>query len=106
MHVSFVAPIRGGIMRRFLLCVLLFSCKRDLDLPSRSPGSISGRLVVSQPGSPDPVPAAGASVQLLESNVAAVANAEGRFFLSPITVTTGSLLVRFDPQPDGSFALQ
>ncbi|MFN2548023.1 MAG: fibrinogen-like YCDxxxxGGGW domain-containing protein [Myxococcales bacterium] len=93
----------GGIA----IALAAAACARVLEVPAPpGPGSVSGRLVFAVPGVPEPQPAAGAHVQLLHSNVAADSNSTGRFTLTPILTATGTLLIQFDRQADGTFARQ
>src|SRR5207302_10125017 len=80
-------------------------CHRELDVPAVQPGSLSGRLVTERPGDV-PAAASGATLQLLQSNVRAVSNGEGRFVLAPLTARDGDILVQFDLRADGTFARQ
>lgn len=92
---------------RHLWLAALVACTRTLDVPpAPGPGSLSGRLVIALPGVAETQPAAGAQLRLLHSNVSSIANADGRFTLSPILDKTGTVLVQFDARADGSFGRQ
>lgn len=86
--------------RRALIWPLLLAlgCELPIALPGApeppKPGTLSGRLVLEQPATGKVVAAAGATVQLLGTNVTSIANEEGRFVLGPILGDEGTILFR------------
>lgn len=90
------------------LCVVLTACEAtELLLPEPpGQGAMSGRLLVAKPGVGEPVPATGALVQLLHTNVRTTSNDAGRFTLTPISIERGAVLVQFEQKADGSYARQ
>ncbi|MBS2029587.1 MAG: hypothetical protein JST54_16915 [Deltaproteobacteria bacterium] len=91
-------------MRRpvLLLLALLCGCSRSFDAPVASqPGTLYGRVVVQRSASGELEPAGGARVGLLGSSLATTCGSDGRFLLSGITITDGTLLVEFDSDGDG-----
>ncbi len=78
-------------------------CTRNLELPAPpGAGSIQGSVVYAEPGQSTLRPATGATIELLGSSVATLAQGEDAFFtLTPIAVETGALLIRLDLNNDG-----
>lgn len=100
-------------MRRALAvaCLLAGStCSRSLTVPDAppapAPGSISGRVVVAQPGRTTVLPAIGADIILLDTGQSVRAAPSGHFRLEGITRTTGRLLFRYDSNTDGRYDRQ
>src|SRR5512137_1788859 len=79
--------------------LLLAGCSRDLTLPPPpappGPGAVYGKVVVAQPGSVDRLPVSGAVVEVLSTGLSTRTSVTGDFFLSGITSTRGTLLVRW-----------
>ncbi len=92
-------------LRPAVALLLLSSGCFDLPLPSPpgvgAPGAVTGRVVWQRPGRLTPQAANGASVFLLGTNLAAMANDDGRFGLEGVTRSEGTLLIRFDADRDG-----
>lgn len=79
----------------------------DLQLPSRpGPLTVSGRVVVEEPGTGRKLPAAGAAIELSKSNVSIRAAADGRFTLKQLPSRDATVSVRWDPDGDGRFDFQ
>jgi len=92
--------------RAGLLVVVLAAtaCSRDLSLPAppaASQGSLSGTVVVAQPGLSTKQPASGARIELLGTGRIAFADAQGRFVLANLDATASQLLIQFDPMGTG-----
>ncbi|MBX7117088.1 MAG: hypothetical protein K1X64_22405 [Myxococcaceae bacterium] len=90
----------------FVLAALLVGaagCTRNLELPAPpGAGSIQGSVVYAEPGQSTLRPATGATIELLGSSVATIAQGDDAFFtLTPIAVETGALLIRLDLNNDG-----
>ncbi len=94
--------------RRLLLGVLLSfaACSRSLELPNPpappGPGSIQGSVVFAKPGQSTLVAAKGATIEILGTSLTTTSLESGYFTLSPIPVSSGALLLRFDADGDGS----
>lgn len=68
---------------------------RELTVPERpGPGSVTGRVLLAEPGEAERKPAAGAEVRLLGSGQATTTTPAGTFTLQPVAVTQGLMLVR------------
>jgi alpha-tubulin suppressor-like RCC1 family protein len=75
-----------------------FTACLDTQLPpSPGPGSITGRVLVASPGEPLGVPAAGASVSLVEAGLVVSTSADGRFTLSPVNQSMGTVEIAAGP---------
>lgn len=77
--------------------VFLAACLDTQLPPSPGPGSITGRVLVASPGEPLGVPAAGASVSLVEAGLVVTASADGRFTLSPVNQSVGTVEIAAGP---------
>jgi sugar lactone lactonase YvrE len=86
--------------------LLLAGCNRDLTLPPPpappGPGAVYGKVVVAQPGSADRLPVSGAVVEVLSTGLTTRSSVTGDFFLSGLTATQGTLLVRWDSTGTGT----
>src|ERR1700677_4470470 len=91
------------IARRTLLVLLLLGgCQRSFPAPTPTgPGTVYGNVVYQQPGSDQPSPASGATVQLLGSSLTTTAHNDGTFLMSGIETGAGTLLFSF-AAPGGS----
>ncbi len=84
------------------VCLLAGGCVVDLELPPPpGPASLSGTLVYAIPGKTQLAPAKGASVEVQNSSLRAVANDEGFFQLDKLSAQSGTLVFRFDLNGDG-----
>ncbi|MBL9039632.1 MAG: carboxypeptidase regulatory-like domain-containing protein [Archangium sp.] len=93
--------LRAGAL--WVGAVLLAGCF-DLEVPPkpvRGPGTIRATLVTAVPGRSDTVPAAGATVALLETSLSAVADADGNVRLEGIPTSSGRLMFSVDVDRDG-----
>lgn len=86
---------------RFLAAVLVLFCGcRDLTVPDKQVGRVSGFIVLSNAsGVPDP--ASGAIVTVAGTSIGAVASSQGAFSIGPITSATGALVLSLDVDHDG-----
>lgn len=90
MRLSFVASC-------WFVSLCFQGCTRDLTLPEApGPGSITGRVLLAEPGRIDKAPLANAEVRILGSGFATVTSPAGTFALASVELTTGLLLVRAD----------
>lgn len=80
-------------MRRLALCavVVCCSCLDTTVPPTPGSGTITGRLLVAAAGTPTGVPAANAHVTLVESGLDVATGDDGRFEISPVLTTRGTL---------------
>jgi len=88
----------------FAFLVSLGGCRStELPAPPAPPGvgSIQGTVVYARPGQSALVPAKGATIELLGTSVLTTSAESGYFSLTPIPVTTGAVLLRFDANEDG-----
>jgi hypothetical protein len=86
-----------------LVAVAVFSSCRDTSLPDpKRAGTLSGHVVRAVPGWSRPLPAEGATVEILGSGLSATVDAEGNFLLDGIAKADGQLLIRFDADADGA----
>ena len=75
----------------------LSGCNRDLSFPAPpGPGSVSGRVVLAEPGSTEKRPLAGAEVRVLGSGLATTTSPGGTFTLENLELTSGLLLVHVE----------
>lgn len=93
-------------MRRLVVISLGFLGCLDVTIPPRppppGPGTIQGNIVFAVPGRTGTRPATGAQVSLLGTTLSATADAQtGRFTMSGITLSKGSLLFTADTDRDG-----
>ncbi|MDP1823596.1 MAG: hypothetical protein Q8L48_10145 [Archangium sp.] len=73
------------------VCGWLWGC-HDVELPPPpGAGSITGRILVAQPGESTGRPAVGAEVSLIESGITLRTGDDGRFELSPVRTSAGTL---------------
>ena len=95
-----------------LLATLLViaGCSRDLTLPPPpappGPGAVYGKVVVAKPGTSDRLPVSGAVVEVLSTGLVTTSSTTGDFFLSGITVSQGTLLVRWASAGSGPADMQ
>lgn len=94
-------------LRAMFVLALAGACSRELGLPP-APGSpsLSGRVMVAEPGTGRRLPAEGVFVELLRSNLSTRTNADGRFTVGPLAEMSGTLSLRFDADGDGRFERQ
>lgn len=81
-------------MRRTALgavVVVMAACLDTALPPPPGVGSIFGRVTVAASGEPVGQPAVGATITLIEAGLSVVANEDGRFVLSPITQSEGTV---------------
>jgi hypothetical protein len=105
---------RGPVLHRstglLVMLLLVTGCNRDLTLPPPpappGPGAVYGKVVVAQPGSADRLPVSGAVVEVLSTGLKTSSSATGDFFLSGLTATQGTLLVRWDSSGAGAANMQ
>jgi hypothetical protein len=102
------SPLQGRKGLWFgLSALVVIACSRSLELapPPQppGPGTLSGRAVVSQPGSSVRQPAAGASVTLMGGGRTVLTDATGSFLIDGITQESGTLLFRYDSDGNGTW---
>ncbi|MDP1916818.1 MAG: carboxypeptidase-like regulatory domain-containing protein [Myxococcales bacterium] len=77
------------------LCSVCLAGCLDLTVPEPpGPGSVSGRVVLAEPGSSERRPLGGAEVRVLGSGLATTTAPAGTFVLENLELTSGLLLVR------------
>src|SRR4051812_41679859 len=93
-------------LRLAALCCTVFSfgCL-DLSLPPPPgpprPGTISGRVVVAQPGRPEKLARSGAQVEVLGTGLKVTTDTGGFFRIEGISSDAGQVLFSFDADGDG-----
>lgn len=95
------------LLRVGLLCSLV-ACDRGLTLPEPPPAptappppTLSGRVVIAEPGTGRRLPIEKAVVEVLRTNLATQTNADGRFTIGPFARLEGRLALRLDEDGDG-----
>jgi hypothetical protein len=90
--------------------LVIAGCSRDLTLPPPpappGPGAVYGKVVVARAGSADRFPVSGAVVEVLSTGLSTRSSVTGDFFLSGITATQGTLLVRWASTGAGAADMQ
>lgn len=78
-----------------LVVVVVSGCSRDLFIQDPpGPGSVSGRVVLAEPGSTEKRPLGGAEVRVLGSGFAATTTPAGTFTIEGLELPSGTVLVR------------
>src|SRR5262245_23413202 len=99
--------MRPASVRWLVVLLAVAACTRSLEAPPpptpKQAGTLQGSVFYAQQGRSTLSPARGATVELLGSSVTTVAQGDNAFFtLSPILVTSGTVVIRFDSDGDGT----
>ncbi|MBS2031771.1 MAG: carboxypeptidase regulatory-like domain-containing protein [Deltaproteobacteria bacterium] len=92
------------------LGLLLTGCSRSFTAPPATgqvpPTQLVGRVVMDQAGTAIAAPAAGAYVELSNSNLSTRTNSDGRFALGPMPSRSGLLSLKYSSKNNGTYDLQ
>lgn len=97
------------MLSRPALVLLVLSLPGCIDTalpPTPGPGSIQGNLRYALPGRVTLLPAVGAELTVLRTGLEARSQDEGRFLITGITQSTGTLLISLDLDGDGQIDRQ